>query len=1327
MDRGRGRSAPKNRIWIFVLLCALLALSAVGAAGAVLSSVGLEQAPQCGMAEHRHSTDCYLGDVLVCGVKAHAHGENCYLLRLADYDINALLSRAAASEGRSLKSVLQALLLKKSADISAIVFPEGEDDEAAVETEAPAETPAPAPVLTPTVIAEINAAEAQETPSLVLNESLTQPAEGGTESEGALLQDLLVRNGVATLAIGGTPSTATNAINFYIRLNGKLTFVGSGTLTASWSWSWNGSTYYYQISKTDAVSDYISQLETDVASDNIQSSGYYFRYTTSTPTSESSFGADVTTNGSNLRFGNGSSSTADARYAILTSRSGYRNDYTYTPIDFYTLTLDYSDMNQADALRYVESGKTSSLPPLTDAHWEDKSGRTVTTVTVTAATTVYARPNVCRVLYYADGLEYARDENLRPNTAYTLRDLPAGFDRWRSGSAGNYRYYTGGTQMTLTGNLTFTAVRYVTATFRYLDGTEDSRRVLPGESVTVPDGYWKLGDVSYTGGVSVVIERDTVFTEAEGPPLTVNYVVNWSTPSALSDPATVPGVQGGATSATVASGTVHTVKNVTERTVVLPFSSLPVRYGAVYFTGWLTGTGETIQPDTRISYAELAQYADSNNTVTLTGQWDFRPLQSVNFFVKFNSRADGSESADDYTQVIFTTYMGGIDTSLTLAELNKAYAITADDGTNLENDKTIRKLYGTDTTPWFTSFPDDNEIFEALKTYANNQQLSVPNDAGELVLVDVNDLNQYGYAIRWYKLNAVQNSASVAVWHLDGLLVRKEGRVHTTKTFSGNSTLIEQSKEGFYIVAVNSDATKRYVMTVQEANDTEKARILDERGLTASQITGWLTPIDDGDGNDNTLLWEFGDVKYSEEWTITEYPPKIAEIADYAEWIVVDSSALGQTATGSGGEITVKGTTHAIDLEDPEWLRAEFNNIYFRGNSLMIKKEDAATGQALAGAKFQLYQGGELMTFDYDEATGLYDFNSGGTGAYDTLLCNGYTNISTSGFAYERGNITVREVETPAGYRSVGEVVIGYLDDGTIGLINEDAKNWARYEQGLLVIRNSSDPVSVTASKVWNCADSERTDVVVQLLANGSAGTAATILRESGQPSSVTLTSVHGWTHTWTNLPMIANGEAVTWSIREMKIGTENCKADSTFANWIVSYKTVTGPDHISLIAENTPKRPLLYLDKLDISGTVAVPGAEFALIAVDDSGTPLAGAAVKTAVTDAQGVLSFDNLRYNQRYRLTETRTPDGYIGFTEPAYLTLNENGSVSVETHGYVFAAGTAYRIRVLNRTTSVLPETGGGGNTGYYAAGVMLLITALSVAIFLKKRRKEGAHG
>lgn len=1317
------RKHSNKRIWVFAALCALLLLSLAGAAGAIFSAVGLEQTPQCGMAEHRHSESCYLGDVLICGEKAHTHGENCYLLLLGDNDINALLSRVAASEGRSLKSVLQTLLLKKSADMSAIVFPEGEDDETPVPTETPAETPS----LTQAAIAAVNAAEAQETPALVLNERLTQPAEGGTESEGALLQDLLIRSGVATLAIGDTPGNADDTVYFYIRLDGKLTYVGSGALTATSSGWLN---YYFQISKTDAVSNYTSQLVTNLTSSNIQSNGYYFRYTTSTPTGTASFDSAATASGSYVRFGSDWYDTADARYAILSSSQN-----STTPVDFYTLTLDYTAVSGGTTKRYVESGYAYTLPTLTDAHWEDADGNAVTSVTVAATTTVYARPNTCTVTYYVDGMVHAADTQ-RANTAYTLRALPAGYDFWRSGSAGNYGFYPGGTSMTLNGDLTFTAVRYVTATFQYLDGSVTTQRVLPGQSVTVPSGYWTVGTVSYTGGTTLTIESDLLFTEAEGPPLTVNYNINWATPGGLTAPAVAPSVQDGQTSATVASGTTHTVKNVTERTVVLAFSSVTSRYGAVYFTGWLTETGETIQPDSRIGYGELAQYdANGDGTVALTGQWDYHALKSVNFFVKYNSSHDGNTGAEAFTPVVFATYLGGFDSSLGASALNERYAIEMTNATTyLGNDKRIRSLYGSEAVPWFAEFPDDNDMFEALKNYASGGLLSVPNDAGEFVTVNVNDLNEYGYAIRWYNFKVANDGGSLDDWHVDGLLVRKEGRVHTTKTFSGNETLIAQSKDGFFIYAVNADASKRYIMTVTAPDTAEQSRILNKLGLTATQITGWLTSIDDGDGNGNTLLWEFGDVKYSEEWTITEYPPSIPESADYAEWIVVDSSALGQTSTGSGGTISVRGTTLATDLEDPEWLRAEFNNIYFRGNSLMIKKEDAATSHALAGAEFQLYQDGERMTFDYNTETGLYEFQGTGNGAFDTLVCDGYTNISTSGFAYERGDITVREVKTPAGYHSVGDVVIGYtqdtdgdgIADAAIGVKSESG-GWARYDQGLLVIRNSSDPVNVTASKHWNCADGERVDVVVQLLANGSANTAATILRESGQPATVTLTAVHGWTYTWINLPMLANGETVTWSIRELKIGTENCKADYTFANWIVNYRTVTGINNITLVAENTPKRPMLYLDKRDISGTAAVPGAEFELVAVDDAGAPLAGSVAKTAVTDAQGALSFDNLRYNQRYRLTETRTPDGYLGFTEPAYLTLNENGSVTMEPHGYVFAGSTAYRIRVLNRATSTLPETGGSGTTGYYAAGVMLLITALCVAIFLKKRRKEGAYG
>ena len=901
--------------------------------------------------------------------------------------------------------------------------------------------------------------------------------------------------------------------------------------------------------------------------------------------------------------------------------------------------------------------------------------------------------------------------------------------------------------MTLTGSMTFHAVKYVTVTFRHLDGSTSTQQVLQGDQLTLPGGYWSdEAGTAYTGGSAVTINGDATFIQTSGPPLTVPYTVNWATPSGLNAPATIPNIVG-ASSYTVAADGSHMVSRVSARTVTCAFTNVPSRYGSVYFAGWQTETGEIIQSDAQLTWDELKLYdADSDGVTSLTGLWKYHMLQSVNFFVKLNSaHSSGETGSEYYTPVIFTTYVGGIDSEIGsgassgyVDALNEKYAVemTADT-TYLANDRLIRAMFGSDTAPWLAELPHDNDIFQQLKAYVQDGgQLSVPNEAGEFVTVDVNDLNEYGYAIRWYAFKACSDGGNVYDWHVDGVLVRKEGRVHTTKTFSGNETLIHQARDGFFIHAVNEAQDTRYIMTITDPTDDERAAILDRLGLSASQITGWLTPIDDGDGNDNTLLWEFRDVEYDEAWVITEYPPQVAESADYAEWVVVDSSASNQSASGIGGTVEIRGVTHATDLEDPEWLRTEFNNIYFRGNSLMLKKEDAATGQALSGARFQLYQGDTLMTFDYDADTGLYVFDSHGNGSIDTLVCDGYTNLSTSGFAYDMGDITVREVTAPEGYGAVGDVTIGYtqdtdgdgVPDSAIGITNSaDSGAYARYDSGLLVIRNSSAPTRVTAVKRWNCADSEREDVVMQLLANGSANTAAAILQSSGQSATVTLTAVDGWVYTWYDLPVYANGAPVTWTIRELRVGSENCKSDYSFPNWIVTYRSQTTADGLVLTAENTPKRPMLYLDKWDMTGRQRLAGAIFSLVPVDDDGVPLSGAVSKTAVTGTDGSLRFDNLRHNTRYRLTELQAPEGYISYDTPAYLTLGEDGRVTVEAHGYVSAAATAFHISVVNRSADSLPDTGGSGLNGYYAAGAALALSALCAAILSRRRRGAGSNG
>ena len=1093
---------PDKFTGILAALTLLLVLSAVGAVRPPQSAVALEQAPRCGLAEHVHTADCYINDVLVCGQKAHTHSQDCYAVLLRDNDINTLLTRIDETPDKSLEAVI-------SGDAA------------------------------------------------MINQQKTT-----------------------------APSAATRA-------------------------------------------------ETPLSSALVFNEGLH--------------------------------------------------------IDAPAANTD------------------SQLPAA-----------------------MYAQPDTCTVSYAANDLELFQDDSLQSGALYTLQDVPEGYARWRSGET----TYAGGQQITVSGDLTLTAVRYVTVTFRQLDGSSTTQQILQGDSVVLPSGgYWtdETG-ASLSGGSAAAVWDDAVFTAVSGQPLTVEYEINWSTPSQLRNPVTTPAVTG-PTSVEVAAGDTLAVSTVSSRTVACPFQQRPDRYGTVYFVGWRTETDEVIQPSTRVGYNELSNYDyNGDGTVSLTGVWRYHQLQSVNFFVKFNSVNPGEDIGQEhYTSVIFATYVGGLEDAVKIYNkkdtINQVYAINlgrSDD--YLTYDKQIRRLYGSDTAPWLAEFPDDSYIFEQLKQYAKNGQLSVPNDNGETELVNVNDLSADSYAIRWYLFTAA-GDGPYSDWHIDGALVRKEGKARVSKTFAGNATLLDQNREDFYIHAANEDGKKNYILTTSAVSAQRQEAILSELGLSSSQITGWLTPIDDGDTDANTMLWEFGDMDYGEIWTVTEHPPDLEDTVSRAEWSVADASGLNASASGSGHTVTIRGVTQATDLEEPDWPHIFFNNIYFRSDSLMLKKEDAATGHALAGAEFQFYQNDRLMTFDYDDAAGLYVYNRNDTGAVSVLTCSGYTNVSTTGFSYSEGDITIREVTVPTGYNRVNDVTLGYtadsdgdgIKDSTIG-ITSNSGAFARYDNGLLIIENSSDPIDVTVTKKWNCADSERADVVMQLLANGSATTAASILQDSGQSVTVMLTEVYGWSHTWKSLPVYASGDPVTWSVREIKIGNENCKTDYTFPNWIASYRTeAIELDRLSLVVENTPKRPMLYLEKRNITGKKLLEGAEFTLIAVDENDNALPGAVAKTAVTGPGGTLSFDNLRYNTRYRLTETKAPQDYLPYEEPAYLTIAENGTVEVESHGYVSSAGTAYHIRALNRGAYSLPESGGPGAALFYASGGVLLLAALGGAALHRRKR------
>ena len=1548
---------PDKFIWILVGLVVLTLLSAVGARSSFSSTLALEQAPRCGMEEHVHTAECYVGDILVCGEKMHTHSENCYLVLLKDNNVNALLSKVEATADNSLESlirstVIQSVVLSQKTQISA----DGEEGTGVKPTPTPTPTITPTPTLDPSMIPSLMPSPSpspspplpgEETvdpqpitnedivqlnlvaainnvqPRVLLNESLViQNVSSETMTEEKLLASLLNGgSGISGSDISGSstyavepedPSTDSKNANIYINLDGEWLCAGTIEFTVSSQNIYITTIYTPQIGTASVLEVINNKLGTTFAYADF--GNLYYGYRNANTTGSFAY-ASVSSSTTNLNRSWGDSAAANAARDLYLMESNSDN-----PLEFYTVNIVDPDGNTSTSI--MVAGQTVALSG--DYTWtgadngtynvsyDETSDTTVTLasdltgpITFTAA----KRITTVTITYLnADGSTYQTDDTVTSGDTRTVIAPPTGYNAWVDTSDSTTIYKEGDT-LTVNGDMTLKAVKLHTVTMidvgggtttaEAIDGTpykvvstdliwtyeddteldtalgtdgilyatvtvnrdmtltahrartitytyEDSSitdktvRVIDGSSYTVeapasgyawfkggtlftdstiasvtenitltarkaytvsvqqtpgggytdstyyngdtftvpkpPAGHtWSCSNGStYTGGETVTVSSDLTFTLQAEPDLTVTYDVNFtiSSDSGLSAPDTEPTLVGSA-SDTVSAGGSYTVNSVSDRTVNCPLTYESSRNGSAYFVGWqVNDSGTVIQPGVTLTWEELKAYAGSGTTVELKGVWRTQMLQSVNFFVEYKAGEADIGSAAAYTPAIFTTFVGGIDDVVSngSAWLNTQYAINNGSDfsvkTPYEWDQEVRGLYGnTAGDIWLAEIPSDAYIFEQLKLYADDLQVPVEgklDDEGNQVYeyVDVDDLNEYGFAIRWYTFKvAADNGTSAMTWHIDGRLIRKEGKVNTTKTFAGNETLVGKAKVGFYITAVNTpsgaETQKIIIMTITEADDTEKARIIADLqttmpGVTLADVTKWITPTDDGDGNDNTYLWEFDDIKYNESWIITEHPPDLSDIAKYDEWIVVDSSALGQSAAGQGGTVTVKGVTQATDLEDVEWLRAAFNNIYYLSNSLMLKKEDGSTGQVLTGVSFQFYQAGELITFNYNAEKGAYERASGSTGDFDTLTVgSGYANISLDGFSYDYGDIVIKEVSPPVGYDPVGEVQVGYVLDSEgnktygsdgmpiIGITN--GAPHAQYHDGLVVIQNNPSLQDVTVEKTWNCLESEKGDVVLQLLANGDVSLTARILTGKKDadgnpvPATVTLTETGGWTYTWKDMPLYANGVKVEYTVRELKIAGESCKSDYSFANWLVVYKdAVTDEDgNITLGVENiTPSRPILYLKKTDMLGN-PLSGAEFTLVEVDASGNPVADAVVKTATTAADGSLNFDNLRYDTPYRLMEITSPDGYWAYTDPAYLILEVGGTVKVGTgvtsdgtaivmtgsHTYV-RSDTTFTVTVTNRSADKLPETGGGGTYGYYAAGVMLMLLALCVAILPK---------
>ena len=856
---------------------------------------------------------------------------------------------------------------------------------------------------------------------------------------------------------------------------------------------------------------------------------------------------------------------------------------------------------------------------------------------------------------------------------------------------------------------TSTNFAFHTVRFSYPDGSTSLRYVQRNTSITLPSGNyeWTSGNNTYDAGEVVTITKATTFTATHVGPVThvnVHYNMNFPTVSGVtvSTKPTLAGFTVGNVTDGYSEGSSAVIRNVSQQMVVGKMTGNSTGLSRVIqFKGWkINGTDEIIQPNTSLVWEELLKYEDETS-ITLTGVWEYDAVRTASFFIRFDSVAvdtGGNITGQDqnkYTNELFASYVGGVDTSWSVNELQEKYHIVDTTSDNSYGaDQQIRALYGEKTEGvWLSAFPSDDFIFSSLVDYAKTGYLSV-----EGVPVKVEDLNHNAYAIRWYVFKCQSDA-----WHIDGKLVRKEGLIHVYKNFAGNKELVARAKEGFYVDAYNH-------------NDNVH---------TTLNMSNYISYNEDKE----QYMWEIDGVDYGETWTMTEYPNKLdglgVEFSIYSEYNIMDIQG-GQSIAGVGTSATVTGQTYALDKGIDEVLRVEFNNIYNRKDSILIKKQDSRTGMSISGATFQMLQNGKILKFSYDSQKGSYIYNQTG-GTHTTLNgdSNGYFEISIEDFSYDLGPVVVRETRPPTGYTPIGDIEIGYVDSqNTVGILSGNSE-LIQYTNGILIVGNSTDSVSVTAKKTWDCPEREWQDVTVQLLANDKLVT--TVI--AGVEPQVVLNADNNWSYTWDNLPVYVNGSKIAWSLKEIQIGEEACKTDGSFVNWLVSYELPVhstgsdGKEDILLVVTNTTKRVMLRLTKTDLGKTKQLAGATFLLEVVDANGNVIETEVSKTATTGDAGTLIFDNMKCGVRYRLSEIETPEGYLPLEEYIYFTIEESGAVVVEPNYFAEAGNTAYNIIVRNAEAIPMPESGGTGTSMLYAIGALLMIAVAGIYINNKKMKKE----
>ena len=446
-----------------------------------------------------------------------------------------------------------------------------------------------------------------------------------------------------------------------------------------------------------------------------------------------------------------------------------------------------------------------------------------------------------------------------------------------------------------------------------------------------------------------------------------------------------------------------------------------------------------------------------------------------------------------------------------------------------------------------------------------------------------------------------------------------------------------------------------------------------------------------------------------------------------------DTPSTGSNYNGSKPDAnTLVFRSYAAPEEEFPELKVKFINTVKVGK-LVIKKEQPTDETPLTGKSYEF-----TVTFS----------NVGGIGLGSADSVPQMTNTIPVGGSWEITGIPIgtrfRVVETPAANSSLKSVTCTAtdakfdVDNGVRGTVTSET------EPVTATFTNTAHQLmDITVEKKWLDADNKPlTDNLPNAIwvklerrhVNDTSGkwvdaTSAVKLQYNYMTGK--------WTHKFERLDKtdVSSGTKYEYRVAECATekGTFTAKGTVTLGTYTYTASQTDLTDgKITLTNQRTNPKFALNLTKMGIDGTTTplLGGVEFKLEKLNDDNT---AETIDTCVTSSEGAdkgkCSFTPLTPGN-YRLTETKTAEGYTLLAEPIEFTLTADGQCLRD--GAAFGSKTTdadgvcnIALTIYNRKGFTLPHTGADAPSLWLLIGLPALVAVLLVLVF-RYNKKGGKH-